>query len=356
MAKKPHLSIKLEGSDKPLDPLARVVTIEDNDRLVDEARLTFADPDGKGAELVGDGKKVTIELGWDEEFTVLFEGLVVERKPDAGAGGMKTVTVVARDLSHKMSKEPHTVLHPEGTLDTIVKKVASQNGWSGPDAHITCDPNPKLTELNDLKQVAETDYQYLQRLAQLYGARAFVEYNDGRSQFYFVSNRTLLEADALGRLEYCRGLNKLIEFKYESVAARCARQLTLSVVDPLTGDLKTATGETPPAAAPTAPEGTATPPAAPTPATGQPSDPDRAKQVTIFDPTRVLGLRGQGRAVGTIFLRAKGKVEIMGIAPWAEGDWYVSKATHTWRDVRTAEDVKKGGKRSSYETSFTATR
>ncbi len=358
MAKKPHLGIKLEGADNPLDPLARAVTIEDNDRLVDEARLTFADPDGKGAELIGDGKKLTIELGWDDEFAVLFEGVVVERKPEAGAGGMKTLTVVARDLSHKMSEKPVTVLHEEGTLETIVTKIASQNGWKkeSRNANITCDPNPKLTELNDRHQVDKTDYQYLQHLADLYGARAFVEYNDGRSQFYFVSNRTLLEADALGRLEYCRGLSKLIEFKYESVAARCARQLVLSVVDPTTGDLKTAVGDPPPAAGPAAPEGTATPASAPTPTPGQPSDPDRAKQVVVFDPTRVLGLRGQGRAVGTIFLRAKGKVEIMGIAPWAAGDWYVSKATHTWRDVRTAEDLKKGGKRSSYETSFTATR
>ncbi len=202
MAKKPHLGIKLEGADNPLDPLARAVTIEDNDRLVDEARLTFADPDGKGAELIGDGKKLTIELGWDDEFAVLFEGVVVERKPEAGAGGMKTLTVVARDLSHKMSEKPVTVLHEEGTLETIVTKIASQNGWKkeSRNANITCDPNPKLTELNDRHQVDKTDYQYLQHLADLYGARAFVEYNDGRSQFYFVSNRTLLEADALGRL------------------------------------------------------------------------------------------------------------------------------------------------------------
>ena len=46
----------------------------------------------------------------------------------------------------------------------------------------------------------------------------------------------------------------------------------------------------------------------------------------------MLGLRGEGRAVGTVLLRAKGKVTILGLAQWAEGDWYVSKAVHTWSD------------------------
>ena len=348
--KNPFLSIKLEGQDKPLDPLARAVTVEDNDRLVDEARLTFQDPDGNGAALFEDGRKLTIELGWEEEHAILFEGLVVERKPVAGAEGTRTLTVVARDLSHKMSRTPVTEEHPVGPLQTIVEKVAGRNGWTGSTAHITCDPNPQLTEHSDRKQLNETDYQYLQRLAERYGARAFVEYNDGKSQFYFVSNRTLLEAEALGRLEYCRGLNKLIEFKYESIAARSAKQYVATAVDPVSGEPRTTQGEAPPPA-----EGVAAaagPAAAPTLAPGQPSDPDRAERVTVNDPTRVLGLRGQGRAVGTIILRAKGKVEIIGLPPWAAGDWYVSKATHTWRDVSTPEAKK----RSSYETSFTATR
>ena len=65
----------------------------------------------------------------------------------------------------------------------------------------------------------------------------------------------------------------------------------------------------------------------------------------------MLGLKGRGRAVGTVMLRAKGKVTIEGIAPWAEGDWYVEKAIHTWRDTSVGE--RRG---SSYETRFTATR
>jgi phage protein D len=347
----PFLSIKLEGQKDDLAPLASSVRLEDNDRLVDEARMVFKDPDGKGAELFTNGRTLTIELGWDDEHAILFEGLVVENRPEAGAAGTRSVTVVARDLSHRMSlKVPEKPeRHPAGTLQAIVERIAARNDWTGDKAKIVCDPNPRLTEQNDLMQGSKSEYQYLQELAERYGARAFVEYNDKSSRFYFISNRKLLEGKALGTLKYCRGIEKLIEFKYQSVAARSLRQVVASAVDPVTGEVKTAQGEKPAPAADGSTLASAVP--GPTLAPGQPSDPERAARVVVFDPTRVLGLSGEGRAVGTIMLRAKGKVEITGIAPWAAGDWYVSKATHVWTDQSTAKV-----KRSSYETKFTATR
>ena len=42
----------------------------------------------------------------------------------------------------------------------------------------------------------------------------------------------------------------------------------------------------------------------------------------------MLGLHGDGLAVGTVKLRAKGKIGIEGIANWAEGDWYVRQVNH----------------------------
>lgn len=352
----PFLEVKFDG--KPVEVAVRAVTIEDNDRLVDEATLTFDDPGDKGAAFLAPDKTLTIDLGWDGEHAVLFEGLVVDRHSVAGADGKKSLTIVARDLSQKMGKNVNGEALKPALLESIVQQVAKRNNWTGDLAKITCDPNPQLTDTSDLtNQVNETDYQYLQRLAARYGARAFVEYNDGKSRFYFVSNRSLLAAKALGRLEYCRGLNKLVEFKYSSVAARSARKYVANAVDPVSGEVKTAQGDAA-SAPPVSPTAAAAPaaPASPTPAPGQPSDPGRAQRAVVTDPTQVLGLRGEGRAVGNIALRAKGKVEIVGLADWAEGDWYVSKAIHTWSDARTPDDVKAKRKRSSYETKFTATR
>ena len=94
MASVPFLNVMFDG--KPLDPLVRAVTVEDNDRLVDEANVTFDDPDGKGADLFVPDKTLTVALGWDDENAVLFEGVVVDRHPVAGADGKRSLTVVAR--------------------------------------------------------------------------------------------------------------------------------------------------------------------------------------------------------------------------------------------------------------------
>ena len=233
MARVPFLSVKFDG--QALDPLVRAVTVEDNDRLVDEATLTFDDPDGKGADLFAAGQDADRRARLGRASTPSSSRASSSTGTRSRAPTAKrSVTVVARDLSHRMSQKPVTGEFKPGTLETVVREVATRNNWTGDLATITCDPNPQLTEHNDLKQVNETDYHYLQRLAERYGARAFVEYNDGKSRFYFVSNRSLLEAKPLGRLEYCRGLNKLIEFKYSSVAARSAKQYVATAVDPVT--------------------------------------------------------------------------------------------------------------------------
>jgi hypothetical protein len=244
-------------------------------------------------------------------------------------------------------------------------------------AHIVCDPDPQFTGDPPLRQHGQTDLQFLQWLGWRYGHRAFVEFNEGKSQFYFVSNHRLLTGDPMGALQWCHGLRQLRQFHYDRVAARAVRQRVATVPDPRSGASTPAAGQVAPPVQPVEPDtrhaatlgrldpaeraryesgSTAAPsatPAAPVPVAGLPSDPRLATAVTTWDPTRALGLSGAGTAVGTIMLRAKGKVTIEGVAPWAEGDWYVSKAVHTWRDTTTAAAQKHT---ASYETTFAVTR
>jgi hypothetical protein len=62
-------------------------------------------------------------------------------------------------------------------------------------------------------------------------------------------------------------------------------------------------------------------------------------------------MSGHGVATGTVKLRAKSLVTIQGVAPWAEGDWYVTKVNHVYTRERINNRT-----RSSYYTKFTATR
>ncbi|GGS77843.1 hypothetical protein GCM10010156_40800 [Planobispora rosea] len=370
----PYLDITWQGNRK-LSASALEVRVEDHDRLIDQATLTLSDPAGTGAATVQPGQRLTIDLGWDGEHAVIFEGLVAETRAQAPQGGPQVVTVVARDLSQLMQRErrPHEDYH--GTLGSVVRAVAARHPEI-PIGQVACDPDPSFPEDRPVRQHDQTDYEFLLTLAQRYGARFFVEYNEGASKLYFVSDKKIAAAEPLGVLPYCRGRGKLIAFTYENVAARAARRTSVSVHDPMTGEVRKAEGTAPPRPPALAVDsgraaeigradpaaravyesavaaGTVTPPPAVTDtAVAVASDPAAAEQATVPDPTRLLGLRGTGRAVGTVMLRAKGKVTIHGIAPWAEGDWYVSRATHIWRDTSAG-----GRPGASYEVEFTATR
>jgi hypothetical protein len=69
------------------------------------------------------------------------------------------------------------------------------------------------------------------------------------------------------------------------------------------------------------------------------------------DPTRTLGLHGQGLAMGTIFLRAKGSVEIGGLSSAASGKWYIKRVNHIFEREGTGTALRK-----TYRTKFEATR
>jgi hypothetical protein len=89
---------------------------------------------------------------------------------------------------------------------------------------------------------------------------------------------------------------------------------------------------------------------------GLPSDPELARKMVERDRTRLSGLFGEGTTIGTVNLRAKGPVTIKGIAPWAEGNWYVTRVNHVYtRAIGETKDHKKDD-RSTYHSKFTVTR
>jgi hypothetical protein len=367
----PFLQVLLNKS--PITTSVASVEIEDHDRLIDKATIVLRDPHVSAPNLARNDE-IEVTLGWESEHAVLFSGRVVADPQQAPATGVPIVTIVAYDPSYSMHEQKHDE-NLTGSLSGIVYTIASRYPLVNADKkNIICDPDPQFTGDPPLRQHNLTDLQFLQWLAWRYGHRAFAEYNDDAARFYFVSNHRLLQSDPLGALQWCHGMRQLKEFKYERVASRAARQRIASVPDPRTGEVTPTVGATPPPIDQPEPDpvhadtlgkldpaeraryesgGTGAPPPAPEPApmVGLPSDPRLADAVTIWDPTQVLGLRGNGTAVGTIHLRAKGKVTIDGLAPWAQGDWYVNKAVHSWKDTTVGKDTS-----ATYETKFTVTR
>ena len=70
----------------------------------------------------------------------------------------------------------------------------------------------------------------------------------------------------------------------------------------------------------------------------------------------MLGYAGRGECRGTIKLRAKGKVTIQGLPPWASGDWYVHRVNHIFTRITALDRNRTPADRSTFQTKFCATR
>lgn len=372
--------VTLEGKGFDLAPTVESIDVEDHDRAIDRARVVFDDREAKIAPIMREKLRVQISLGWSTENALMFEGIVMGHKTEAIGGGQQRVTVTAYDISYEMKIRPaRTLSFNSGKLSDALKLIVKDYEKDGitvdPKKGIVLDDDPTFTPLDPLtKKEGQTDWDFVQELAEKYHARAFVEVNDKKSQFYFVSERNLLKLDPMGVLHYCPGGGgqKLVEFQYQRVGSGASPTSTVTVVDPKTGEPVTQKATPPPEEKPMEVDPAAdaefaqaaevalkaSQPAEALPKTvltGAGSDPKAAKHKLQQDPTRLLGFYGTGTAVGTINLRAKGKVTIKGIAPWAEGDWYVHKVNHIYTRIMVKDKTKEQN-RSTYQTKLAATR
>jgi hypothetical protein len=241
-----------------------------------------------------------------------------------------------------------------GKLSTIVRSIVTRIPINGITiGQIEPDPDPEFTDHAPLRQTSQTDWDFIVQLADRYGARAFVEHNGGKSKFYFIPTLRFLQNQPMGKLSYAGASGRIIGIEYDRLASAASPARAAAASNPLTGETQ-----------PLQPTQPATePPAAPLPSTrarapgggtqldtalqvageaterpdqlrpvetvqGLPSDPDRAALASRSDPTCALGLRARGTCSGVVTLRAKGQVELEGVAAWATGAWYVRQVNH----------------------------
>ena len=371
----PYATVKF---DEKIDMRSMVesIDVEDHDRAIDRATIVF-DSASDVCKIIREQSKVQISLGWTKENALIFEGVVAAVKAEARGRGQERVTVTAYDLSYLLKQNRSKDRHfASGKLSDALKAILSDYPRITVDpGNVAPDPDPPLAGRPWVKTAGTSDWDFIQEAADTWKARAFVEVNNNQSQFYFVAEKKLLRGDVMGFLHYCPGgVGPLIEFKYQRIASAASPVSSATVDDPDTGKAVTSQASPPPPESPLdvgsgassqlarAADIMANSAGKPedarprTVVSGLPSDPDWVAQQTRQDPTRILGFYGQGEAVGTIALRAKGKVRIEGLPPWAEGDWYVHKVNHIYTRVAGAGDRSAEQDKSTFRTKFAVTR
>jgi hypothetical protein len=328
--------------------------VEDHDRLIDKAVVVLNDPRGAASEAPREGNTLLVDIGWGDTHAVLFEGEVTQVANQEAGCDPKQITLTALDFSYRLRKRPFSATNHVGALSAIVRNIVTRDAATGVAVgQIEPAPDPQFTEDAPLRQSTQNDWDFLVELGRRYNCRAFVEYNAGASKFYFIPITRLLAGDPLGTLAATGMAGRILRFGYDRTGSRAAARHASAATDPGTGNVASTTlppapaepshtpgplasdagGETLDSALSVTGEATELP-ASQRPAglrAGLPSDPARAASETVQDPTNTLGFTARGTCVGTVFLRAKGTVEVTGISGWGVGRWYVRKVKHILR-------------------------
>jgi phage protein D len=395
-----YLRVRLgSGTTPEISRQVISVDVQDEDRGTDFATVVVDNQGMTNTEAIRVGNEVRIEMGWESEHALLFVGRVHRTQTAAHASGSSRLSFTCRDLSMRMCDRPTTANRQHvGTLEEILTALATEASIEM--GKVLIDPMPSWTEgeRGPLNQGTRTTWQMIQDLAEEYRSRAFVEVNSSEKDtaaqreaggvplLYFVSEEALLNQKPLGKLRYCAGYGSLLEFEIQRVGSGAAPSAETTVVDEVSGEVRTESGPEPAVEEPaaltagqthhlTAAGGEArargaeasidhanqqpVQPADVRPRSrvaGTPSDPGLARRLVMQDPTRVLGLFGRGLAMGTVFLRAKGSVEIDGLASSANGRWYVRRVNHIIEQTSERSSGARGQTRKTYRTRIEVTR
>ena len=333
----PSVKVLWQGRDVSASVLA--VTVEDDDRLADKAELVYESRDGVRGVRRGPGAVRRARLGGRVGRALPRRDRASERRGDARAGASGRRVTALRPLDEDAPRGQDLPVRRPGKVSRG-DRDDRRSPTGRRSARSSASRTPELTPRTPLRQTNQTDLAFLQQLARRYGARAFVEVNDGRPQFYFLPERTMLAAPVAGRMKYCGGTGELRSFEYRRAAVEAPAEVKATAVDAKTAKPATAEAERRRRRAGHASTTRCSPgwrsatraregglqggggdgrrrrrrqPDAQVrkgAAVGTPSDPERARLAARRDLTRLLGMTGEGVAVGTIHLRAKSRVEL----------------------------------------------
>jgi uncharacterized protein involved in type VI secretion and phage assembly len=170
------VSVIVAGTE--IDPAYRDMLLEVRVRdtlasLPDSAILRFADPKGeKIDEALGKfaiGKDIEIKTGAPAATTKsrIFKGQVVALEPEFAKDGAKIV-VRALDRAHMLQRVRKVRTFQQQSASDMVRKVAGESG-------LTADVQSTAVVYEFFQQSAETDWEFVSRLAHDHGYRAYVD-------------------------------------------------------------------------------------------------------------------------------------------------------------------------------------
>lgn len=350
-----------------MSDLLTEIKVEESDTQADLATLSFTDSELVLQDILQEGLSIQIDMGRAEAHALLFRGVITHVRPGLASEGQPKLEVEAMNSLIKLALRPRTRTWQNTTVSQIVRDIAQSNQLR--PGRIEPEDDAEISERQPRHQQEETDLAFLFRLAQDYGSRLYIGYEDVADTLNFVATSKLLEDAPLNQPLVFNDNLEDFSASADSFAADAAP--ALAITDPTTGEpdsVETAAASaeerhTPDAdriarlteggarvaqlVAQTAasrerPEEVRQSPAR---LLGNPSRPASDRSGTYGDRTRNLGQRAEGRTTGNIWLQPRRRVRIEGYGGRWSGVWYVAEVEHQL-DIAQRR----------YTTSFTCTR
>lgn len=339
------------------------VSVTEDEWRADTATISIPDPGFVYSDVLQEGASAIVDIGYALQHSIMMKGLVTQVQVHYPRKGTPRLMLKVMDDSIRMALNSSKALWnwEIGVMrvSDVVRRIALVNGFVNMQVEIA---NDRVIDQNFyLAQEGMSDLGFLQKLAQEYHCRCFVEFDLGISCFYFIPEAKLVSKNQLLQLdlEYLLGTNNLLQFTATEDTSFYARQKVMTTMDPKTGEVvsnQPAFSLPMPASLPgtqalagwlphhpedalkivplVAANTTAnmaymakvkTPQEIP----GHPGD-----RETVLDKENIpmasqkKGMRGSGSAKGNIWLRAKSCVNIQGLSSRFNGRWYVNSVTH----------------------------
>ncbi len=176
-AEKHVAGVDVLASGSPLDPTIRdtmlEVRVRDTLLLPSSATLRVADPSGDNIDRLftslGIGKDIEIKTSSTGATATksIFKGQVVAFEPEFGAKGAEIV-IRALDKGHKLQRQRKVRTFQQMSAADMVSKIASESG-------LTAKTESTNVVYEFFQQSAETDWDFITRLARVNDYRVFVK-------------------------------------------------------------------------------------------------------------------------------------------------------------------------------------
>jgi uncharacterized protein len=245
-----YFRVILQAENTPYDLSKDLTsfTVEEDDRMADKLTVIVPDPLKVFSFAIREGMEVEVDLGYADDHSILFRGLVTQVDSSFPEDGIPSVTVVAYDNIIRMGLKRRHRPWTDIDLRSIISQIATEHQFTSQQIELPDGGNPTY-EGNGVRQREQTDLAFLHELANAQHCKVFVECEDKIDVFNFKAEKFLMDADPATALHYrCVGAyTNLLKFSVSSDINNRRRRRVYATVNPESGEPVDAQREAEPA-------------------------------------------------------------------------------------------------------------